>query len=64
MSLETRLNKIKGKIKPQPAIIILKEGEEITQEQQAQLAKSKAAGLEPLVIRVVRASRANQGAPV
>jgi len=45
-------------MKPEAPIIILMEDQELTEEQQLEIARAEAAGVEPHIIRVVRASRA------
>ena len=57
-SRPTRIEKLERRMKPEAPIIILMEDQELTEEQQLEIARAEAAGVEPHIIRVVRASRA------
>ena len=60
MRTRAKLEKLERRYKPEPPIIILMEDQELTEEQQLDIARAEAAGIEPYIIRIVRASKQKQ----
>lgn len=54
-SLKSRLNKLSKKIKPPGPVFILRPGEELTADQELQIAQAAARGQEAIIIRITRA---------
>ena len=55
--LKTRVKKLYEKQEPQQPIIVLIEDEEPTEAQRLTMARAKDAGIEPLIINVIAASK-------
>jgi len=56
------MEKIRNKVKPSPPIIILFDDQEPTEKQLLEMAEAEAAGLQPLIVNLVAASKPNQAA--
>jgi len=50
--LKNRVDKLSEKIKPAPPIILIEAGQELTAEQQQQIERSRAAGIEPEYLKI------------
>ncbi len=55
--LKGRIDKLSNKIKPLPPVFVLMPGQELTEGQKLEAARAEAAGVKPLIIEIVRASK-------
>lgn len=55
--IRARLDKLSNKDKPAGPVFVLKQGQELTEEQRQEVARAKAAGIKPLIINVVKANK-------